>query len=110
MTYRIVISPSALKMLQAVRDRRIRKQICDRMDGLGEEPEQQGRPLVGELAGIRSVRVAGQRYRVLYRVIRKEVQVMVLALGVRRAGDRQDIYELARKLVRLRLLDPRDEA
>ena len=110
MTYRIVISPSALKMLQAVRDRRIRNQIRDRIDGLGEEPEQQGKPLVGELAGVRSVRAAGQRYRILYRVIRDEVQVVVLALGRRRAGDRQDIYELARKLVRLRLLEPGDEA
>jgi mRNA interferase RelE/StbE len=110
LTYRIVISPSALKMLQAVRDRRIRNQIRDRIDGLGEEPEQQGKPLVGELAGVRSVRAAGQRYRILYRVIRDEVQVVVLALGRRRAGDRQDIYELARKLVRLRLLEPGDEA
>jgi mRNA interferase RelE/StbE len=108
-TYRIVILPSALRMILAVRDRRIRNQICDRIDGLGEVPEQQGKPLVGELSGLRSIRAAGQRYWVLYRVVRDEVQVLVLAVGRRRSGDRQDIYQLARRLVRLRLLDPDDE-
>ena len=74
------------------------------MDQLTESPEQQGKPLVGELAGFRSVRAVGQRYRIVYRVERREVVVVIVAAGRRKAGDRNDIYELAKKLLRLGLL------
>ena len=74
------------------------------MDELAESPEQQGKPLVGELAGFRSVRAVGQRYRIVYRVERREVVVVIVAVGRRKAGDKNDIYELARKLLRLGLL------
>jgi len=62
--------------------------------------------LTGELAGHRSLRAAGQRYRILYRVERNQVLVLVVAVGIRREGSRSDIYELARKLLRLRLAEP----
>ena len=54
--------------------------------------------------GLRSVRAVGQRYRVVYRVEREEVVVLIVAAGRRRSGDKSDIYELARKLLRQRLL------
>ena len=104
MTYRIVLTPTGLKALAAITDRRIRQQIRDRIDGLAHDPEQQGKPLTGELAGCRSLRAVGQRYRVIYRVERAHVLVLVLAVGIRKAGDRGDIYRLAQKLVRLHLL------
>jgi mRNA interferase RelE/StbE len=50
------------------------------------------------------VRVYHERYRVLYRVDRGEVIVTVVAVGIRREGDRQDIYALAQKLFRSGLL------
>jgi hypothetical protein len=34
------------------------------------------------------------------------VLVEVVAAGIRREGDRKDIYELAKKLIRARLLEP----
>ena len=74
------------------------------MDQLAESPEQQGKPLVGELAGFRSVRAVGQRYRIVYRVERQEVVVVIVAVGRRKASDKNDIYELAKKLLRLGLL------
>ena len=70
------------------------------MDQLAKSPEQQGKPLVGELAGFRSIRAVGQRDRIVYRVERQEVTVLVVAVGRRRSGDKSDIYELARKLLR----------
>jgi len=74
------------------------------VDQLAESPEQQGKPLVGELAGFRSVRAVGQRYRIVYRVERQEVVVVIVAVGRRKASDKNDIYELAKKLLRLGLL------
>ena len=104
MTYRLVITPTGLKMLEAIPDRRIQEQIRDRIDGLAHEPEQQGKPLRGELSGFRSLRAAGQRYRILYRVERAQVFVLLVAVGLRKEGDRHDIYRLAQKLIRLRLI------
>jgi mRNA interferase RelE/StbE len=95
---------TALKLVEAVPDQRIRRLISQRADQLGTSPEQQGKPLIGELAGFRSVRAVGQRYRIVYRVERQEVTVLIIAVGRRRSGDKSDIYELARKLLRQGLL------
>jgi len=104
-TWRIVLTPTARRMLEAVRDRRVRRLLARRIDALIDEPEKQGKPLTGELSTLRSVRAAGQRYRILYRVDERVV-VLVLALGLRKEGDRKDVYELAKKLLRLRLHEP----
>ncbi len=77
---------------------------CDRIDGLAEEPEKQGKPLTGELTGYRSLHAVGQRYRIIYRIEEGKVLVLVMALGIRKEGSGKDIYALARKLLRLRLL------
>lgn len=106
MTYKIVIAPAALKMLKAVSDRRVRDLIVKRIDELAEEPEKQGKPLVGELSGYRSLRAAGQRYRIVYRVVNDKITVYVVAVGIRKEESSGDIYNLAKKLIRLRLLNP----
>ena len=46
----------------------------------------------------------GQRYCIVYRVERREVIVVIVAVGRRKASDKNDIYELAKKLLRLGLL------
>jgi len=91
-------------MLEAIQDRRVRDKIRDRIDGLAEEPEKQGKPLTGELTGYRSLRAVGQRYRIVYRIEEGKVLVLVMALGIRKEGSGKDIYMLAQKLLRLRLL------
>ena len=106
MTYKIVIAPSALKLLRGISDRRIREIIRNRIDGLKNEPEKQGKALTGELTGFRTLRAVGQRYRILYRVERNKILVIVIAIGIRKEGSKADIYSLARKLLRLHLLDP----
>lgn len=105
MIHRIIIAPTAVKMLKAIADRRVRDLIVKRIDGLAEEPEKQGKALIAELAGYRSVRAAGQRYRVIYRVVNDKVTVYVVAAGIRKEGSSTDIYMLAKKLIRLRLFD-----
>ena len=104
MTYRIIIEPTALKTLSDIADRRIQEAIRDRIDALAHEPEQQGKPLTGELRGYRSLRAVGQRYRIVYRVERSQVVVLMVAVGIRKEGDRHDVYRLAQKLLRLRLI------
>ena len=101
MTYRIVLTPTALRLLARIQDRRIQSTIRDRIDGLAHDPEQQGKPLGAELAGLRSIWVAGQRYRILYCVERRQVLVIVVAVGLRKEGDKKDVYALAKKLLRL---------
>jgi len=103
-TYAITWTETALKLVEAIPDQRIRRLISQRADQLAKSPEQQGKPLIGELAGFRSIRAVGQRYRVVYRVDHGEVVVLIGALGRRRSGDKSDIYELAKKLLRQRLL------
>ena len=100
----VVITPTALHMLRKIADRRVREKIVERIDGLAREPDKQGKPLVGELAGCRSLRAVGQRYRIIYRLERGRVIVAVLALGLRKGGSRSDIYALARKLLKFRLV------
>jgi mRNA interferase RelE/StbE len=91
-------------MLQAITNRDIRETISRRIDSLVTDPDKQGKALGGALRGFRSIDVYQERYRVLYRVDRGFVQVMVVAVGIRKEGDRQDLYTLAQKLLRSGLL------
>ncbi len=102
--FAITWTETALKLVEAIPDQRIRRLVSQRADQLAKSPEQQGKPLIGELAGFRSVRAVGQRYRIVYRVERREVVVLIVAVGRRRSGNRGDIYELAKKLLRQGLL------
>jgi mRNA interferase RelE/StbE len=104
LTYQVDILPAAQQMVLAIADRRIQEKILERMTALAAEPELQGKPLGDDLAGYRSVRAVGQRYRIIYRVERTIVTVVVVAAGIRKAGGREDIYRVAAKLVRLGLL------
>lgn len=103
--YPVRLTPTGRSMLSAIKDRRVQEAVRDRIDGLAEDPDKQGKPLLGELKGFRSVRAAGQRYRIIYRVHQGRVEVVVVAIGLRREGDRQDIYRLAQRLLRLGLLE-----
>lgn len=106
MIYQIEITPTALSMINKVQDRRIRAKIIETIDGLAEDPEKKGKPLTAELDGYHSVRAVGQRYRIIYRIDNEKVIILVVAVGLRKEGDRKDIYALAKKLIRARLLEP----
>jgi len=100
----IGLTPTAERMLSGITDRRVQGKICERIEGLARDPEKQGKPLVGELNGYRSIRAVGQRYRIIYRVEKDRVLVLVVALGIRKEGSKKDIYSLARKLFRQKLV------
>jgi len=102
--YRVDILPPAQKMVLSIGDRRIQEKLLERMTALANDPELQGKPLGDDLAGYRSVRALGQRYRIIYRVERSIVTVIVVAAGIRKEGSREDIYRVAQKLIRLGLL------
>jgi mRNA interferase RelE/StbE len=102
--YTVTWTETAVKLAEAIADQRVRRILSDRVGQLTHAPERQGKPLLGELSGFRSVRAVGQRYRIVYRVERKEVRVVIVAVGRRKHGDKADIYELARRLLKQRLL------
>jgi mRNA interferase RelE/StbE len=104
LTYGIVITPRARGMLEAIADRRVREKLASTIDSLETDPELRGKPLDDDLAGYRSVRAVGQRYRIIYRIERSSVVVVVVAAGIRKEGSREDVYRIAAKLIRLGLL------
>jgi mRNA interferase RelE/StbE len=100
MKYTVRINREALKQLESITDRRVRQELFDRIKELAIDPDQQGKPLRNELAGLRSVKAAHRRYRIVYQVEREEVVVVVVAVGIRKEGDRADIYRQAALLVK----------
>lgn len=92
-------------MLADIRDRRIHRQILTRLHALQQHPKSVGKPLIGELAGCYSLRVAAQRYRVIYTIADDTLVVLVVAVGIRASGQRRDIYEIAKRLIRNRLAE-----
>ena len=105
MRWHIRVTLPALKQLAAITDTRVRESISRRIDALANDPNLQGKALSDELMGYRTIRAVAQRYRILYKLEKEQVIVVVVALGIRKAGDKKDVYELAKKLARLGLLD-----
>lgn len=97
--YRIELTPLALEMLAEVNDQRHREGLTNRIEKLKSEPEKQGKPLGDILKGYRSVRAVGQRYRIIYKVDRNLVVVLVVGIGLRRQGNRSDIYATIERLL-----------
>jgi len=79
-----------------------RKQIAAKIDGLERDPSSQGRPLVDALTGFRRVAAAG-RYRVVFHVDDRNEDdthvVTVVAVGIRKDGDKSDVYAIATRLM-----------
>ncbi len=97
--YEIQLTPLALEMLEAVKHRREQEKLRDRIDQLKVEPQKQGKALVDNLSGFRSIRAVGQRYRIVYQVEQDRVLVVVVGLGRRKDGDKKDIYTILEKLL-----------
>ena len=104
MKYRILITDTCLTLIRRIRDKKIQRTILDRIQKLSDEPDKQGKKLVKDLSGFRSVHAAG-RYRIIYKIDKKTGISYVLAAGLRKEGDKKDIYEIARKLLNAGLLD-----
>ena len=104
MKYKILITDTCLALIEKIPDKKIRRTILNRIEELSDEPDKQGKMLVKDLSGFRSIHAAG-RYRIIYRVDKQTVIIYILAAGVRKQGDKKDIYKIAKKLLDVGLLD-----
>ena len=104
--YQIFLTNHARSQLDALTDQRTASRIGQVINRLGIEPEKQGKSLTDDLARYRSIRAVGQRYRIIYRVYEDRVEVVVVGVGIRKAGHRSDVYEIAKKLLALGILEP----
>jgi len=105
MKYSIVLTVIAKEMLNEISDARVKKKISERIDQLTDSPDLQGKPLKGTFASYRSVRAVGQRYRIVYKVEKEKVIVYVVGIGIRKEGNRDDIYHRLIKLLESVRLD-----
>lgn len=87
-------------MLGGIKDQRDRNAILARIRKLEEEPDKQGKALVGEFMGLRSVRAAGQRYRIVYRINEGRVEVLIVGVGLRQKGSKRDVYRRLAKALK----------
>ena len=104
MRYKVLISDTCLALLGKVADKKIKRIIMLRIVKLSEDPEKQGKMLTKELSGFRSIHTAG-RYRIIYKVEESTVIVYIMAAGIRKQGDKKDIYKITKKLLKAGLLD-----
>ena len=86
-------------------DTKSQQQVLQKIEVLKEYPLKVGKPLKGNLQDYRSIRAVGQRYRIIYQVKENEIAVIIVAVGIRRDGDKKrDIYELMKKYLKIGLL------
>jgi len=104
MTYGVELTEVCLSLLEKIPDKRIQSTIMARIGALRADPEKQGKALVKKLAGFRSLHVAG-RYRAIYKIDEDRSVVWVVTVGMRKEGDQKDIYKIAKRLLKLGLLD-----
>src|SRR2546426_719294 len=104
----VVWSQIASESLQAIKDRSLQRKIYAKASDLAQtqHPELIGKPLHKSLQGF--YRIPYGRYRMLYTVLKsdpnmslaKPVEVHIALVGIRKAGDKRDVYAQALKLRR----------
>ena len=95
--FNVRLTDAADADLANISDAHTREVILRRAFELRDEPLKKGKPLTEELKGFRSIRAAGQRYRIVYQVAVADREVIVVVVGIRKAGDKKDVYEVATK-------------
>ena len=83
--------------------RKLQVDLVGELDMLTLNP-QIGKPLWENLRRYRAIRMG--RYRIIYRYDQKTDTAWVVALGIRREGSRDDVYEKASRLTRTDRLGP----
>ncbi len=97
MTFEVAFTDEADADLEAITDIRTRTAIIRKAFELETEPMARGKPLGDHLKDYRSIRAAGQRYRIVYQVGMLEGVVTVVVVGIRKEGDKRDVYRVAGK-------------
>ncbi len=96
-TFTVELSNAAEADLLAITDTRTRKSIAEGLLRLETEPAKRGKPLNDDLLGYYTIRLAGQRYRAVYSISVSQGVVTVVVIGIRKAGDKRDVYRVAVK-------------
>jgi len=86
--YKIELTKIAIENLDKI-DSKTRAQIIYKIDLLKEDPNLRGRQLKGILKEYRSIRAAGQRYRIIYKIKEDEILVLIISVGIRKDGDKR---------------------
>ena len=100
-SYKILLTPEAERMIQSL-DGAQRKIITKAVRRLKESPEV-GKPLVDELIGFHSYKTG--RFRIVYKIFEKNIAIVIVGAGIRKEGDKKDIYLLLKKLAKTGLLE-----
>jgi mRNA interferase RelE/StbE len=98
--------------------KKVRRGLLDKANALqdADDPTAANKRLTGPLAGY--FRICYARYRAIYSVeretfsdgsMRHQVTVLFVAVGVRKEGDKNDIYRFAQRLLRLGIIRPAGE-
>jgi mRNA interferase RelE/StbE len=82
--YEVFIKPSALKELESIDNRKIRRNVAERIRALGENPRPPG---CTKLTGSEGYRIRCDDYRVVYSIEDEQLVVFVVKIG-----HRKDVY------------------
>ena len=85
MNFRIFLSPKSQRFLNKLKDKEAKKRIENKLKELKENPEL-GKPLVGKLSGLWTIRFG--KYRAVYQIRKNELLIIILRLG-----HRKNIYD-----------------
>jgi mRNA interferase RelE/StbE len=102
MVYKVEFLPDAKKDFDAL-DRSIRKEVAEKIEGLAENPflgKPLGKKYGVDLTGFYNLYVSKKKYRILYRLIGKHIEVIeIVGIGKR---EKEEVYRLvARRLKKL---------
>ncbi len=99
MPFRIQLTETAASNIRSIRNPVIREQVTERIEILSDNPGI-GKPLRGPLSRYRSLRAARNRYHIIYRVEKRQVVVIIVAVGIRKGKDRDDIYQELQRIIK----------
>jgi mRNA-degrading endonuclease RelE of RelBE toxin-antitoxin system len=94
--FQIIIAPIANAQLADL-EVKIRRKISDKIDTLTTSPELRGKPLQTSLKAYRSIKIA--RYRAIYQVPISGRVVNIVCIGIRKKGDKNDVYRVAQQML-----------
>ncbi|MGL5076045.1 MAG: type II toxin-antitoxin system RelE/ParE family toxin, partial [Waterburya sp.] len=60
--YKVILTKQAQQLFKKIKDRKEQKILLKKLEKLKHNPNIQGKALVKELSGYRSIRAVGQRY------------------------------------------------
>ena len=94
-SYEVALSDAAKEDIEESGDP---EQLFGKIEELETAPAKRGDPLRYELAGLYSIRTGD--YRIIYEIDEEAQEVWICGAGLRKEGDRDDIYERARRWFR----------